>query len=30
MYQAATRSDLPALESIDALTPRMRDRDLPK
>jgi hypothetical protein len=30
MYEAATRSHLPALESIDALTPRMRDQELPK
>lgn len=30
MYEAATRSHLPALEPIDALTPRMRDQDQPK
>jgi hypothetical protein len=30
MYEAAARSHLPALESIDALTPRMQDREQPK
>jgi len=30
MYEAAARSHLPALEPIDALTPRMRDQEQPK